>query len=296
MIPHCLSRASGYPRRMLPSRVVNLLLLLMTLSASALAQNTPVQREEWNHPVAPFHVIGNVHYVGAKGVSAFLITTPAGFILIDGGLPETAPQIAKNVAALGFDLRQVKYLLNSHAHFDHAGGLAELKRLSGAKLVASRGDAPALRAGAANQPAVVVERVIDDGATVELGGIVLSARVTPGHTKGCTTWTMTAKDGGKPYNVVFYCSTSVVDRLVGNADYPGIVADYEQSFVRLRALPCDVFLAPHPMFFDMASKLERRKPGAPNPFIDAGELRRHVDESEQKFREQLAQERSAAPR
>jgi metallo-beta-lactamase class B len=269
-------------------------LAALSSEAPARAQSTPVLREEWNVPVAPFHVIGNVHYVGAKGVSAFLIATPAGAILLDGGLPETAPLIAKNVATLGFDLRQVKYLLNSHAHFDHAGGLAELKRLSGAPLVASRADAPALRAGAPNQPAVAVERVIDDGATVELGGTVLSARVTPGHTQGCTTWTMTTREADKVYHVVFYCSTSVVDRLVGNAGYPGIVADYERSFARLRALACDVFLAPHPEFFGMAGKLERRKPGAANPFIDAGELRRHVDESEQRFREQLAKERSAA--
>jgi metallo-beta-lactamase class B len=189
----------------------------------------------------------------------------------------------------------VKYLLNSHAHFDHAGGLAELKQRSGAQLVASSGDAPALRAGAANQPAVAVERVIEDGATVELGGTLLTARVTPGHTKGCTTWTMTAREGDRSFNVVFYCSTSVVDRLVGNTSYPGIVADYERSFVRLRALPCDVFLGAHPMFFGMAAKLERRLPGAPNPFIDAGELRRHVDESEKAFREQLGRERAATP-
>ncbi|MET0411303.1 MAG: subclass B3 metallo-beta-lactamase [Polyangiaceae bacterium] len=289
---------------MFRSHSVRLLTVLATLAclatllreAPVYAQSTPALREEWNLPVAPFHVIGNVHYVGAKGVSAFLITTPAGAILLDGGLPETAPLIAKNVATLGFDLRQVKYLLNSHAHFDHAGGLAELKRLSGAQLVASRADAVVLRAGAPNQPAVAVERVLDDGATVELGGTVLSARLTPGHTQGCTTWTMTTREAEKTYQVVFYCSTSVVDRLVGNAGYPGIVADYERSFARLRALPCDVFLAPHPEFFGMASKLERHKPGAPNPFIDAGELRRHVDESEKKFREQLAQERSAAPK
>lgn len=283
-------------RRLLLNHAVRTLTVVATLanSAPSPAQSTPVLREEWNVPVAPYHVVGNVHYVGAKGVSAFLITTPAGSILIDGGLPETAPLIAKNVAALGFDLRQVKYLLNSHAHFDHAGGLAELKRLSGARLVASRADAPALRAGAPNQPAVAIERVLDDGGTVELGGTVLTARVTPGHTKGCTTWTMKTREADKTYDVVFYCSTSVVDRLVGNAGYPGIVADYEQSFVRLRALPCDVFLAPHPEFFAMASKLERRKPGAVNPFIDATELRRHVDASEQKFRAQLAKERGAA--
>jgi metallo-beta-lactamase class B len=273
-----------------------LLTLLATLTAVApsSAQQTPAQQSEWNTPVAPFHVIGNIHYVGAQGVSAFLVTTKAGSILLDGGLPETPPLIEKSIAQLGFALRDVKYLLNSHAHFDHAGGLAALKRSTRASLVASRGDAPSLEAGSPKQPAVHVDRVIDDGATVELGGTVLTAHVTPGHTKGCTTWTMTTEEAGKKYRVVFYCSTSVVDRLVGNASYPEIVADYERSFPLLRALPCDVFLGPHPEFFRMQSKLEQQKPAGPNPFVDAGELRRFVDASEQKFRETLARERAAA--
>jgi metallo-beta-lactamase class B len=270
------------------------LLATLTIAQPSSAQQTPVQRSEWNVPVTPFHVIGNVHYVGARGVSAFLITTKAGSILLDAGLPETAPLIAKSIAGLGFQLANVKYLLNSHAHFDHAGGLAELKRLSHASLVASRGDAPALEAGSPAQPAVHVDRVIDDGARVELGGSVLTAHVTPGHTKGCTTWTMTTEEAGKTYRVVFYCSTSVVDRLVGNAAYPDIVADYERSFTLLRALPCDVFLGPHPDFFRMQSKLAQRTPGAPNPFVDSGELRRYIDGSEQQFRQKLEGERAAA--
>jgi metallo-beta-lactamase class B len=276
--------------------LLGLMSLIATLAVAPAsnAQQTATQASEWNTPVAPFHVIGNIHYVGAQGVSAFLITTKAGSILIDGGLAETAPLIVKSVGALGFKLGDVKYLLNSHAHFDHAGGLAELKRLSQAKLVASRGDAPTLEAGSAKQPAVHVDRVIDEGATVELGGVTLTAHVTPGHTKGCTTWTMTTREAGKAYRVVFYCSTSVVDRLVGNTSYPGIVADYERSFPILAALPCDVFLGPHPDFFRMQSKLDQRKPGAANPFVDPEELRRYVAASEQKFRETLASERAAA--
>jgi metallo-beta-lactamase class B len=246
--------------------------------------------DKWNDPVAPFHVVGNVHYVGASGVSAFLITTKAGSILIDGGFRETAPRIEKSIGELGFRIADVEYLLNSHAHFDHAGGLAALKKASGARLVASEGDAPRLRAGTAEQPAVSVDRVVKDGDSVELGGVVLTARVTPGHTPGCTTWTMTTEEAGKPLQVVFYCSTSVVDRLVGNEAYPGIVADYERSFARLRGLPCDVFLGPHPEFFQMAAKRERVGKGQPNPFIDPGELRRYVEESERKFREVLKKE------
>src|SRR5262245_13687096 len=140
---------------------------------------------DWNKPFEPFRVVGNVYYVGALGVSAYFIQTPAGAILLDGGLQETAPLIEKNIATLGFRVKDVKVLLNSHAHFGHAGGLAALQKTSGATLVASQGDAPALRAGSGNQPPVRVDRVIADGDTVELGGTVLTAHVTPGHTQGC---------------------------------------------------------------------------------------------------------------
>jgi metallo-beta-lactamase class B len=249
--------------------------------------------ETWNQPFAPFHILGNIHYVGARGVSSFLITTPAGAILLDGGLPETAPWIEKSIAKLGFELRDVKVLLNSHAHFDHAGGLAALKKASHAKLVASRGDAPALRAGSPQQPAVSVDRVVDDGDTVELGGTVLTAHVTPGHTPGCTTWTMTTTEAERSLRVVFYCSTSVIDRLVGNAHYPSIVADYNRSFKALRDLPCDVFLAPHGDFFQLAPKRERMSKEGPNPFIDPSELRSFVEKSEQQFRESLKRESAA---
>ncbi|MCA1562508.1 MAG: subclass B3 metallo-beta-lactamase [Acidobacteria bacterium] len=222
------------------------------------ASQTSGERAAWNRPFQPFHLIGNIHYVGATGVSAFLITTPAGSVLLDGGLPETASQIAGNIADLGFRLSDVKYLLNSHAHFDHAGGLAEVKRLSSAMMVASDRDAQALRSGSPDMPALVVDRVIRDGETVRLGDTALTAHVTPGHTKGCTTWTTTTTERGRAYTVIFYCSTSVVDRLVGNTQYPEIVADYERTFSRLRTMSSDVFLGPHPAFFDMEAKRQCR--------------------------------------
>ena len=253
------------------------------------AQTTLEVRKAWAKPWAPFHLIGNIYYVGATGVSSFLMTTSSGSILLDGGLPETAAQIQKNITALGFRIGDVKYLLNSHAHFDHAGGLAELKQVSGASMVASAGDAPALRAGGADMPPVTVDRVIGDGESVKLGDMTVTAIVTPGHTKGCTTWTMTAMDQGKPRRVVFYCSTSVVDRLVGNERYPGIVADYERSFQRLKTLECDVFLGPHPAFFSMAEKIEKMKSGV-NPFVDTKEMSRYVAQSEQGFRAELAKQ------
>ena len=275
--------------------IPGLLLILTAAFAGAAGPSGPqasVEREHWNKPVEPFRIVGNVYYVGAAGVSAFLVTSPAGSILLDGGLPETAAHIARNIAALGFRLTDVKYLLNSHAHFDHAGGLAELKRLSGAALVASAGDAGPLKAGSADMPAVLVDRVVRDGDRVEVGGAALTARVTPGHTRGCTTWTATVADAGQTYNVVFYCSTSVVDRLVGNTGYPEIVSDYERSFRVLRTLPSDVFLGPHPMFFQLDAKRQRMRTGSPNPFVDPGELRRFVDESERQFRAELKKQQT----
>ena len=157
-------------------------------------------------------------------------------------------------------------------------------------MVASAGDAPALRAGGADMPPVVVDRVVSDGESVKVGDTTVTAVITPGHTKGCTTWTMTAMDNGKPRRVVFYCSTSVVDRLVGNERYPEIVADYERSFKLLRTLECDVFLGPHPAFFSMAEKVAKMKSGV-NPFIDPKEMSRYVAESEKTFRAELEKKR-----
>lgn len=268
------------------------LLLVLALCTAGFAQNNSPQRLAWNQPVKPFKIVGNLYYVGAH-VSSFYIKTPAGAILLDGGLPETAPLIEKSIAELGFSLKDVKILLNSHAHYDHCGGLAELKKKSGARLVASERDAPILNTGQGQFgafPAVHVDRVIKDGDVVELGGVTLKAHVTPGHTKGCTTWTMPVSDSGKTYQVVFYCSTSVVDKLVGNAAYPNIVSDYERSFAELRKMPCDIFLAPHAELFHLEEKHAQLDAGNPDAFVDPTEMRRFVDESERSFHKQLAVE------
>lgn len=268
---------------------MRLILLALGLISSVGAQTSASQRAEWNRPSQPFRIIGNLYYVGAEGVSAFLIVTPAGSILLDGGLPETAPLIEKNVATLGFRLTDVKYLLNSHAHFDHAGGLAQLKRDSGAQLIVSQADGATIAAGRGHDlPAVRVDRFIADGGKVELGGAVMTAVLTPGHTKGCTTWTMPVIAEGKTYNVAFYCSTSVVDKLKGNRDYPRIVDDYRRSFDILAKLPCDVFLGAHPSFFHMDEKRAKLAAGGPNPFIDPGEMRAYVEKSRQDFERELA--------
>jgi metallo-beta-lactamase class B len=272
------------------SRRVPVGLLVLLLVSPIGAGQRPDERPAWNRPVEPFTIVGNVHYVGAAGVSAFLVTTPAGSILLDGGLPESAAVIAANVAKLGHRMTDVKYLLNSHAHFDHAGGLAELKRLSNASLVASAKDGEAIKAGGRDMPSAAVDRIVKDGEAVELGGTTFVARVTPGHTKGCTTWTTTATEGGRTYDVVFHCSTSVVDALVGNASYPEIVSDYERTFATLRTVKSDVFLAPHPMFFGLDAKRKRMTAGGPNPFVDPGELQRFNDQSERQFRAELAKQ------
>lgn len=251
---------------------------------------------ENSHPVDPFRIIGNVYYVGPSEVASYLITTPQGHVLLDGGFAETAPIIEKNIAKLGFHMHDIKFLLNSHAHYDHCGGLAELKRASGASMVASRADAEVLESGRQKNysipdslfPAVKVDRLIGSGEKVELGGVTLTAILTPGHTKGCTTWTMQVEDAGKTYHVVFYCSTSVPGYpLVDNARYPQIVSDYERSFALLRQLPCDVFLAPHGSFFHLMEKRAALAKGGPNPFVDSSELRSYVQQSEEEFHREL---------
>ncbi|HTV56144.1 MAG TPA: subclass B3 metallo-beta-lactamase [Terriglobia bacterium] len=252
--------------------------------------------------VEPFRIIGNVYYVGGADVTSFLILTPAGDILIDGGYVSTAPLIEQNIRRLGFRLRAVKILLNTHAHFDHAGGLARLKRDTGAKFEAMAQDAPLLDHGGRGDfyfgdrlpfPPVHVDRILQDGDLVSLGGVTLRANLTAGHTKGCTTWTWTVRQNGREYHVVDVCSASVLPgyRLIGNPQYPQIARDYERSFQRLNALPCDVFLGAHGGFFSMQRKLEDlRKDSRRNPFIDREGYRRFVLEQESLFEQRLKSE------
>ena len=264
-------------------RIVMACFLLSIAAAEITQAQTKEQLEQWNQPVAPFRIIGNVYYVGASDVTSYLIHTPAGDIVLDGGLVQTAPQIEANIKTLGFKLDDMKILLNSHAHFDHAGGLAELKKSSGASLVTMEADAKQLERGGHGDfffgdadlfPAVTPNRLIHDGDTVSLGGTTLTAHLTAGHTRGCTTWTMTAEEAGKDYNVVFFCSASVLDGYVlvarpGHpASYPGIAEDYEKSFRIWKSLPCDVFLGAHGQFFDLTEKYKALKNGAQkNPFM-----------------------------
>jgi metallo-beta-lactamase class B len=279
------------------------LILLLLFSSQASAQKDETDRRR-NAPVEPFRVIDNVYYVGASDVTSFLVTTPRGHILIDAGYAETAPQIKANVARLGFKIGDVKILLTTQAHFDHAGGLAELKRASGARLLASREEAALLANGGKGDFAfgdslpyepVTTDRTIADGEKISLGGVTLKAVSTPGHTKGCTAFTTTVREGGKKYEVVFFGSTTAPGyRLVGNEKYPNLVADYERTFRVSKALTPDVFLASHGSFFDLTGKAERARKGAsPNPFIDPQSYRRYLEATEKTFREQLLKETQA---
>ncbi len=258
----------------------------LSLPAAAPAQDAQ-QRIEWNRPFVPFRIVGNIWYVGTEGLSAFLVTGPAGHVLIDGGLPESAPLIAANIEALGFKLRDVKYLLINHTHFDHAGGLAELKRRTGARLVASAGQRPDLLAGRtvgrrelAGFPAVRVDRIVRDGERIVLGPLVLTAHTSPGHTKGGLSWTTTSS--GK--RVILATSLTVAgQKLAGDPAYPNAAADFRATFAKLRTLQADVFLNFHPDFFDMKQRRARQIAGDAQAFVDPAELARQLDRAESAF-------------
>jgi metallo-beta-lactamase class B len=271
---------------------VTCLFLLLLFSRWAIPDSS-----HWNDPVAPFRIAGNLYYVGAQDLTSFLLTTNQGHIQLDGGEATTAPQIERNIRALGFKVSDVKILLNSHAHFDHAGGLAELKRAAGAILIASEPDRAALETGDRNDFAwgnrfafdpVKVDRTVADGETIQLGSAKMTAHLTPGHTKGCTTWTTTVSDQKNNYKVVFVCSVSVPGySLVNNSAYPNIASDYKHSFKVLQALPCDIFLAPHGAFFGLTAKRAGIASASGNPFVDGAEYQRFVRESRRQFDREL---------
>ena len=254
----------------------------------------------WNTPFPPFKVIGNIHYVGTAGVSAYLITSPKGHVLIDGILPQSVPQIISNVKTLGFDIRDVKYLLNSHAHIDHAGGLAGLQRASGAIMIASAADKPFLESGDIGHgpsggmkfPPVRVDRVIGDKEKVRLGDISLTAHLTPGHSPGCTSWSMATSGADRVRRQVFFhCSGTVAGQSLIPEAYPGIVANFRKTFAKVRTFKADVFLANHDNFFDLAEKRARQIAGDANAFVNPDELQRFNTLMEQRFEAELGGEK-----
>jgi metallo-beta-lactamase class B len=285
-------------------KVTSLVFTLLLLCICVRAQSNAEWRS-WNQPVEPFRVVGNIYYVGANEITSFLITSPQGHILLDGGFVETAPQIRDNIRKLGFKAEDVKYLLNSQAHSDHAGGLAQLKQWTGAKFVVSREDGVQTERGGKRDfawadtmqfPPVKTDQIIGDGEMLKLGGVVVTAHVTPGHTKGCTTWTMQADEDGHHYNVVFLCSVSAPGyRLVNNPNYPNIIEDYGKTFQVLKGLPCDVMLASHGSFFNLTGKREllAKAPGK-NPFVDPAEYQAYLDRAQADFDTELRRQQQLA--
>lgn len=263
-------------------------------------------------PAEPFRIAGNLYYVGASDVAAFLLSGARGHVLIDGGYPGTAPMIVESVTKLGFRITDVKLLLNSHGHFDHAGGLAELKEASGAQLWVSEGDADAVESGGARDgalgplrflaaagilsyPAAKVDRRLKDGTTVRLGSIALTAHLTPGHTRGCTSWSIPLRDKGRDLLAVNICGLGVPPfvSLAEPQRWPGVRNDFERSFAKLRSLPADIYLAPHAREFGRWRKFQARSKGGDpvRPFIDREGYRKAIDEAEEKYRRLLQEQR-----
>jgi len=274
-------------------------LLFTFLIASVLfADFTP----DWNKPIPPFRIADNLYYVGTNYLASYLINSSAGSILINPSYQESVPLIKSSVEKLGFHFSDIKIILISHAHDDHAAGCALAKTLSGGKLMVMDADVPVIEHGGAGDfqyvqhwPTVKVDRILHDLSQVQLGGVTLTAHLTPGHTKGCTTWTMNVKDGGKTLPVVIVGSPNVNAgyKLVDNKQYPQIASDYEKGFRVLHALPCDIFLGAHGAYFGMDEKLARVKPSAANPFIDPAGYQAYVNDREQAFRKELAAQRAA---
>ena len=266
------------------------------------------QPADWTEPFPPFRIAGSLYYVGSKGLASYLITTSQGHILINSALEANVPLIRASVEKLGFNFSDIRILLISHAHWDHNAGSAAIKALTGATYMVMDGDASVVESGGKTDfhygdvpssqfPPTKVERVLRDGDEVRLGGAVLIARLTPGHTKGCTTWTMKVEQAGKTYDVVIVGSPNVNPgyRLVGNAAYPQIADDYERTFRVLKALRCDIFLGAHGSYFDLETKYPRLNGAGPGPFVDPGGYRKYVADRERAFRSELAKQKKGSP-
>ncbi len=277
-------------------RRISLFILALFLAGNLLAQADP----SWTEPFPAFKIVGNVYYVGSRGLASYLITTPKGHILINSNLVSSVPQIRDSVEKLGFHFSDVKILLISHAHWDHDAGSAEVKKITGAQYMVMDADEPVVESGGKADfqygnnagmlyPETQVNRVLHDGDQVTLGGVILTAHLTPGHTKGCTTWTMKVNEAGKTYNVVIVGSPNVNPgyKLVDNPQYPNIAADYEKMFRVLKELPCDIFLGAHGSYYNMEEKFAKLKNGGANPFIDPDGYKSFVSEKNQEFRSEL---------
>jgi len=270
------------------------------LATAAGAQQSPA---DWTEPFPPFKIAGNLYYVGSKGLANYLVATPEGLILINSDLEANVPLIKASVEKLGFKFSDIKILLISHAHWDHDAASATIKKLTGAKYMVMDADVSVVESGGktdfqyGNDPATLytptqVDRILHDGNEVKLGAAVLVAHLTPGHTKGCTTWSMWVGEGDKSYNAVIVGGPGVNNgyKLVGNTEYPDIVRDYEKTFRVLKKLQVDLFLGAHGVYFDMEAKHAKMKEGSPSPFLDRDGYTKFVLEREQAFKTELAKQ------
>lgn len=282
---------------------------LLLLAASANAQPTFTCRDcpEWNVTQDPFRVYGNTYYVGVRGLSAILITSDEGHVLMDGALPESAPKIAAAIRALGFRIEDVELIVNSHAHFDHAGGIAELQRLSGAKVAATDWSARALRSGRSGPedpqygalapfpPAASVD-VLKDGETLRVGSIAVTAHTTGGHTPGGTSWTWQSCEQRRCLDMVYADSLTPVSapgfRFTASREYPQAIEDFERSFAVVEALSCDILLAPHPDAVNLWTRLKQRTSGgSPDSLIDTTACQRYAAAARQRLAARVSDER-----
>jgi metallo-beta-lactamase class B len=281
----------------------------LMLTAVAFSGNrAPAQNQnDWTEPFPAFRISGNLYYVGSKGLASYLITSPQGHILINSDTEANVPLLRTSVESLGFKFSDIKILLISHAHWDHDAASDTIKKLTGAKYMVMDQDVSVVESGGktdfqyANDPTTLypptkVDRVLHDGDEVKLGDAVLTARLTPGHTRGCTTWTMTVKEDSKTRHVVIVGSPNVNPgyKLVGNTQYPEIAADFDKTFRVLKSLPVDYFLGAHGSYFDMETKYKQFKGGVATAFIDPEGYKAYVTEREQAFRRELAKQKGAA--
>jgi len=257
---------------------------------------------DWTQPAEPFRIADDLYYVGSSGISSFLLVGSEGNILIDTGLPANVPLVRASIEKLGFKLADVKILLSSHAHFDHVAGHAEMQKLTGARVMALGDDAEALSTGkdlsalgSLGWAPVKVDRVLKGGDVVQLGHLSLTAHHTPGHTKGCTTWTAKLRLDGAPREAVFIGGTSINNgvKLLDNARHPAIAQDYARTFEVLKSFKAELFLAQHPQMFDMAAKAERLRAGDKSAFVDADGYAKFVAAQDTAYTTQLQKEQSA---
>jgi metallo-beta-lactamase class B len=270
-----------------------------------LASQSPDIPPEWKEPIEPFRIVGPIHYVGTAELASYLITTSEGHILLDTPCEGETPLVLESIKKLGFDPGDIKILLNSQAHYDHTGGLGKIRELSRARMMAGARDVELLARGGRGDfafgdrylfPAVTVDRALEDGDEIALGGVTLTARLTPGHTRGATSYVTTVEEDGRRYQVVFAGSLTVNPgvRLANPPSYEGIAEDFRRSIDLLESLQPDVFLAAHGGFFGLRGKAERLKKGtAPNPFVGGDDYARWLARGKAAYEEQLARDRAA---